>query len=213
MVLISWYQYNYKHMKITIIAIMLCLAGQLFAQHDKQIKGSEVEGFYLSLADFQSGKLTRPIDNQHESDKIKLNQFFASPQIISIEQDKESVFYKDSIFAIRIANGENYRFINRNPCFVADTSYLYIYTYKTTKKSGTRRRTKEYQLTYHYFSTANHRDVYLLTLANLRKHAFTDAMVQKAVAEKFTTDAMLAKVNPKSGRFELNETILSVVKK
>jgi hypothetical protein len=145
--------------KTVVLAIMLSLTGQLFAQHEKEIKNSEVEGLYLTLSDFQNGKLTRPTDMQHKGDKIKLKQFFISPDIISIEQDKETVFYKDSIFAIRLSNGENYRFINRTPCLIADTSYLYIYTHKTTKteykQSGPRRISKEVPITYYYFSTGN----------------------------------------------------------
>jgi len=203
--------------KTAAIAIMLCLTGQLFAQHEKKIKNSEVEGLYLTLSDFQNGKLTRPTDMLHEGDKIKLKQFFFSPNIISVEQDKETIFYKDSIFAIRLTNGENYRFINRTPCLVADTSYLYIYTNKTTrteyKQSGRRRISKEVPITYYYFSTGNQNAVYMLTLANLRKYALSDTLVHKTVCDKFTTDEMLYKVNPLSGRFELNETIHSVGKK
>lgn len=112
--------------KLAIAATLLLNIGQLFAQRPKEISNSEVEGLYLTVSDFKQGKLTTPTDKQHKGDKIKLKQFFISPDIISIEQDKETVFYKDSIFAIRLTNGENYRFINRTPCLVADTSFLYI---------------------------------------------------------------------------------------
>ncbi|HCT31019.1 MAG TPA: hypothetical protein DIW31_09870 [Bacteroidales bacterium] len=205
-----------NHKKIIAIAMLLCLTGQIFAQHKKEIKNSEVEGLYLSLSDFHSCKLTRPTDMQHEGDKIKLKQFFISPDIISIERDKETIFYKDSIFAIRLTNGENYRFINRTPCLIADTSYLYIYTHKTSKTeyklSGPTTRSKELPVTYYYFSTGNQKAVYTLTLANLRKYALADTSLHKTVCDKYTTDEMLYKVNPQTGRFKLNETILSVVR-
>ncbi|MDD2285651.1 MAG: hypothetical protein PHQ11_09670 [Paludibacter sp.] len=205
------------HIKFTAIAIMLSLTNQLFAQGEKEIKNSDVEGLYLNLSDFQTGKLTRPTDMQHEGDKIKLKQFFISPDIISIEQDKETIFYKDSIFAIRLTNGVNYRFINRTPCLIADTSFLYIYTYKTTKTeyelSGPRRISKEIPITYYYFSVGNQKAIFMLTLENLRKYALSDTMVHKTVCDKYTTDEMLYKVNPQTGRFEINETILSVLKK
>ena len=203
------------HIKITALAIMLCLTVQLFAQREKEIKNSEVEGLYLTLSDFTNGKLTRPTDNQHEGDKIKLKQFFISPDIISIEQDKKTVFYKDSIFAIHLTNGKNYRFINRNPCLIADTSSLYIYTYKTKKTvfstSGPHRRSKDVPITYYYFSLAGENAVYTLTLANVRKYALTDPTTHIAVCNKFTTDEMLYHINPQTGRFDLNETILSIV--
>jgi hypothetical protein len=53
----------------------------------------------------------------------------------------------------------------------------------------------------------------MLTLANLRKYALTDTSVHKTVCDKYTTDEMLYIVNTQTGKFELNETILSVVKK
>jgi len=202
--------------KTVILAIMLSLTGQLFAQHEKEIKNSEVEGLYLTPSDFHTGKLTFPTDKQHKGDKIKLKQFFISPDIISIEQDNETVFYKDSIFAIRLSNGENYRFINRTPSLIADTSYLYIYTFKTTKteykQSGPHRRAKKIPITYYYFSTGNQKAVFMLTLANLRKYALTDTSVHKTVCDRFTTDAMLTEINTQTNRFVLNETILSVLR-
>lgn len=197
--------------KITAIAFMLCLTVQLFAQREKEIKNSEVEGLYLTLSDFQNGKLTRPTDMLHKGDKIKLKQFFISPEITSIEHDKETVFYKDSIFAIRLTNGENYRFINRTPCFVADTSSLYIYTHKTTKKvyiqSGRHNRVKSTPVTNHYYSTGKHNETFKLTLENIRKNALPNPYVHTAVCNKFTTDEMLFKINTITGMFELNETI------
>lgn len=202
---------------IIIIAILLCLTGQIFAQRHIEIKNDEVEGIYLNISDFKQGKLTIPTDKQHKGDKIKLKQFFISPDIISIEQDKETIFYKDSIFAIRLNNGENYRFINRTPCLIADTSYLYIYTYKTTKTEtvwGSRsRRTKEVPITYYYFSTSNQKAVFMLTLENLRKYVLFDTLVHKTVCDKFTTNEMLQQINTSTGHFVLNETLMSVVKK
>jgi len=202
--------------KTGIILFLFILTGQLFAQRPREIKNSEVEGLYLTHSDFKIGKLTIPTDMQHEGDKIKLKQFFISPDIISIEQGKETKFYKDSIFAIRLSNGENYRFINRTPSLIADTSYLYIYTFKTTKteykQSGPHRRAKEIPITYYYFSIGNQKAVYMLTLANLRKYALTDTSVHKTVCDRFTTDAMLTEINTQTNRFVLNETILSVLR-
>lgn len=204
-------------LKITVIAVLISLTGQLFAQRSKEIKNNEVEGIYLTITDFKQGKLTIPTDKQHKGDKIKLKQFFISPDIISIEQDKETIFYKDSIFAIRLTNGENYRFINHTPCLVADTSYLYIYTLKTTKTeykmSGPHRRSKEIPITSFYFSIGNQKTVFMLTLANLRKYALADTSLHKTVCDKYTTDEMLYKVNPQTGRFELNELMLSQIQK
>lgn len=199
-----------------IALIGLFLANlQSFAQSETEIKNSDVEGFYITLIDFKSGNLTIPTDKAHKGDKIKLKQFFISPDIISIEQDKESVYNKDSIFAIRLSGGENYRFIRKMPFLIADTSYLYIYIYKTTKTvydlSGSRSRRKEIPVTYYYFSDKNQIKTYLLSVENLHHIAFPDSSLQNAVLSKFSKEEMLMQLNTQSGRFELNESILSLL--
>ena len=127
------------------------------------------------------------------------------------------MFYKDSIFAIHLTNGNNYRFINQNPCLIVDTSSLYIYAYHTTKvttnKKSSRLTTITIPVTYYYFSVGNHETVLMLTMENIRKYVLTDTLVHKTVCDKFTADQMLSEINPKTGRFVLNETILSVTKK
>lgn len=202
--------------KLLITATMLFSTNILSAQADKLIKNKDVEGIYLNLNDFKTGKLTRPTDKMHKGDKIKLKQFFISPDIVSVEQDKETVFYKDSIFAIRLSNGENYRFINRNPSFIADTSYLYIYTYQTSetrvKQMGSKHRAVKTPVTYYYFSNANHDSVYILSKQNVCKHALLDPKVHLALCNKFDNDAMLYELNKDNGRFILNETIISTLK-
>ena len=202
------------HIKLIALAVLLLANGQIFAQREKLLNSDDVEGLYLTLADFKQDKLTRPTDKQHDGDKIKLKQFFISPEIIIIEQNEESKFYKDSIFAIRLSNGESYRFINRAPYILADTSCLFIYSFKTTKTvykmAGPHRRANDIPVTYFYFSTDSHKIVYTLTLENLRKFALKQNNVHIAVCNKFTTDEMLTKINSQTGRFELNETMLSV---
>ena len=170
---------------VTVAAILLLATSQLFAQREKEIQNNEVQGIYLNAATFRSGKLTRPTDKQHAGDKIKLKQFFISPEIITIEQGKKTVFYKDSIFAIQLTNGENYRFIKRTPYLIADTSSLYIYTRKTVKatnrQAGSHNISVAVPVTYYYFSYGNHKTIYSLTLANLRKYVLTDATIHLAV--------------------------------
>jgi len=199
--------------KTTLAAILLLATSQLFAQREKEIQNSEVQGIYLNAATFRSGKLTRPTDKQHAGDKIRLKQFFISPEIITIEQGKKTVFYKDSIFAIQLTNGENYRFINRKPYLIADTSFLFIYTRNDVRteyqQSGPRTIHKEIPITVYYFSFGDHKKVYSLTLENLRKYVLIDPIVHTAVCNKFTSNEMLSEINNSTGHFILNEIIRS----
>ncbi len=202
-----------------LLTIALCLLAYqlIYAQRNEIIKNKEVKGIYLTISDFKNGILTLPIDKKHKEDKIKLNQFLISSEIICCEQNFETVFYKDSIFAINLTNGKNYRFINNNPFLIADTSELYIYTYRTIKTehkiSGPHRRTKEIPITYYYFSFGDHKTTYLLTLANLGKYVLTDPLIYSELINTFPNDEMLLKINPETGRFAINESIVSILKK
>jgi hypothetical protein len=188
-----------NNIKIITLWIMFLSSLPLFAQHEKILKDSEVEGIYLTVDDFKNGILTCPIDKKHKEDKIKLKQFFISPEIVCIEKDTEKVYNKDSIFTINLNNGTNYQFINRTSCLIADTSFLYIYTFKTIKTeykmSGSHHRSKELPITYYFFSLANHNTLYRLTLANLRKYVLIEPVLNYDIYNKFTDDAMLQKIN------------------
>jgi hypothetical protein len=146
-----------------------------------------------------------------------LKQFLISQDIICVEHDKKTVFNKDSIFAIHLFNGENYRFIQRSPCFIADTSYLYIYEYETIKTeykiSGPHRRENKIPVTYYYFSFGNHHAVLLLTLANLCKYVLTNPNASSILSSKFMTDDMLSEINQQTGHFKVNELIISILEK
>lgn len=60
---------------------------------------------------------------------------------------------------------------------------------------------------------SNYNSALLLTRDNLRNYFFSDILVHKIVCGKYAVDEMLTNVNRKTGRFELNEIILSLVQK
>jgi len=201
----------------TLLAVIFILFVNLsYGQRPKDIKNSEVKGIFLTHADFKQNKLICSSNNQNKAVKIKLNQFLISPEISCFELQKDSVFHKDSIFAIHLSNGTNYRFINRNPCLIADTSFLFIYTYNTIKteykQSGPTRRTKEIPVTYYYFSSGQNKEVYSLTVANLCKYSYLELEIKDAIKQKFKNDDMLYSLNQKTGRFILNEFLIELTK-
>ena len=185
----------------------------MYAQKTREIKNNEIKVLFLSSLDFKQAKATQITDFLHKGDKIKLNQFFMSPDITVVEQNIKKSFPKDSIFAIQLTNGQNYRFINRKPYLIADTSFLYIYTRNDVKteyqQSGPRTIHKEIPVTVYYFSFGDHKKVYSLTLVNLRKYILIDPVVHTAVCNKFTNDEMLSEINNSTGHFILNEIIRS----
>jgi|WetSurMetagenome_2_1015567.scaffolds.fasta_scaffold398292_2 hypothetical protein len=202
---------------IKLCIALLLTSNQLFAYHKTMLKDKDVDGIFMNVNDYKKGNLTCHINKHNKCDKIKLNQFFTSPDIVCTEHDKESVYLKDSIFAIHLFNNESYRFINLSPCFIADTSFLFIYEFETTKKeyvmSGPHRREKDIPVTYYYFSFGNHNKVYLLTLENLHKYFFAEPNVYGTFNKNFTSNEMLQETDKQTGRFLLNVYLISEAKK
>jgi len=200
-----------------ICVLVILLVNFTYSQLTAQIKNSQVKGVYLTHEGFKKNEFSCSLDKLQKDAKIKLNQFFISPEISCVRPDKETVFYKDSVFAIQLTNGENFRFVNRNPCLIADTSFLYIYTYKTIitedKMYGPTRRAKEIPVTYYYFSSGEHNVVYSLTVDNLYKYLIVDSNIKVAINQKFINDEILYSVSQTTGRFVLNEFLLEKINK
>jgi len=205
-----------KKINTLLSVIFLLFVNFTYGQKPKEIKNSEVIGLFLTYDDFKLNKSICSSVNHNKAAKVKLKQFFISPEISCIELQKDTTFYKDSIFAIHLSNGANYRFINRDPCLIADTSFLFIYTYNTIKteykQSGPTRRAKEIPITYYYFSSRQHKEVYSLTVANLSKYLDLDSDFKEAINQKFGSNEMLFSVNEKTGRFVINEFIVELTK-
>lgn len=192
--------------KVFTLLLVFLFINLAYSQDPKDIHNSEVKGLYLTLEDFQNNQLSCSTDNTLS---IKLKQFFISPEITCVEADKETVYYKDSLFAIHLSNGENFRFVNRNPCLIEDTLFLYIYKYTTIeteyKQYGPTHRSKKIPVAYYYFSAGEHRDVYPLTLANLSEYWHVDPHVQQAIGQKFNKDEQLYAIDQQTGHYLLNE--------
>jgi hypothetical protein len=180
------------------------------------ICNKNVEGIFLTYNDFKNGTLTRPTDLQHKNDKIQLRQFFMSPQIVCNEQDTKKVFSKDSIFGIKLSNGQVYRFVDLKPYQIVDSSFLCIYRLQTKqteyKQSGPHRRAKSTLTNSYFYSYGTHSQVYVLTLENLQKATVLDSITYNIICQKFTTTEALLQTDPATGQFVLNETINQMMK-
>lgn len=176
------------------------------------IKDGDVNGIYASLSDFRHNT-PYLIDGKHSGDKVKLNQFFFSSTINCEEDGQSKLFYKDSIFAITLKDGRNFRFINREPYLIADTSYLYIYSLKKIiserKQEGPHTRTINKVVTEYFFSTGNHSSVIPLSMLNLRQNLNVNKAAFDRLEKEFTTDETLIKTDKKTGRFRVNDLLLT----
>lgn len=178
-------------------------------QVPKVIRDSDVVGIYKSLESFKANTIFCSRSGENNDSKVKLNQFFISSNISCKENGQKFEYSKDSIFAIHLTNGDNYRFINLNMYKIIDTSYLYIYTYSFISKqniqNGPTRRTKETLVTQYFFSTGNHNVVYELTMINLCKNLKIDPDLKVSLNKKFSDEKLLPTINSETGRLLLNE--------
>ncbi|MDP4202201.1 MAG: hypothetical protein Q8861_05875 [Bacteroidota bacterium] len=176
------------------------------------IKDGDVKGIYATLSDFRHNT-PYLVDGKHNGDKIKLNQFFFSPTISCMEDGQSKLFYKDSIFAITLKDGRNFRFINREPYLIADTSCLYVYSQKKIvserKQEGPHTRTINKVKTEYFFSTGDQISVYPLSIVNLRQNLNVSKAAFNRLEKEFTTDEALIKTDKKTGRFRVNELLLT----
>jgi hypothetical protein len=176
------------------------------------IKDGDVKGVYATVSDFRHNT-PYLIDGKHKEDKVKLNQFFFSPTINCVEGGKSTLFYKDSIFAISLKDGRNFRFINREPYLIADTSYLYIYSGKTIiserKQEGPHTRTIKRIVTKYFFSIGDHVSVYALSMTNLGRYLNISKAAFDRLKKEFATDEALTKTDKQTGRFRVNELLLT----
>jgi hypothetical protein len=197
-----------KPLKLMVFLFIFATQNTLVAQNLTMIKDNDVEGIYITYNDYINNRLTTPTDHKHNGDDILLKQFFISPEIVAIEEGNTIIYLKDSIFAIKLTNGENYRFINRTPYQIIDTTYLYIYEHNTMKMEiksfGPHRRIKEKPVSYYYFSLKIDGQQQPLTLQNLKNlsvnHTFKKKL-QQIIGDNNQAD----KLNVKALNDLLNE--------
>jgi len=198
--------------------ILLFLVGLIFISLQANaltpdiIKDGDVNGIYATLSDFRHNT-PYLIDGKHSGDKVKLNQFFFSPTINCAEDGQSKLFYKDSIFAITLKDGRKFRFINREPYLIADTSFLYIYSRRTIvserKQEGPHTRTTNKVVTEYFFSTGDHSSVIPLSMLNLRHYLNISKPAFDRLEKVFTTDDALTQTDKQTGRFRINDQLLT----
>ncbi len=199
--------------QITLIIALVFMSLKLgYAQEQPEIKNSEVKGMYLNFKDFQSNTLSCSKGAEQKDTEIKLKQFFISPKISCVKADDETTFYKDSIFAIHLADGENYRFISRIPFHIVDTSFLYIYKYNDIdveyKHNGPVRSSIETPVTHYYFSYGDHQQVYSLSVANICSYVPINADAKVAINKEFANNETLYSVSENTAHFLINDFLL-----
>ncbi len=127
-----------------------------------QTKPPTGRGLYLSLDDFKNHHLS-----YETSDKIILNEFFASSSIKVIENGATKTLSKKQVFGYRDISNEDYRFYKNElyNIILAEPFFVYKHEASTTADANKGNVRK----TFYYFSLKGTDELIPLTVDNLKK--------------------------------------------
>jgi hypothetical protein len=169
-------------MKTIKLMIAICIMAS-FSQ--KTIAGTQTTGLYLTSDDFINHKLSFETDGSN-GNKIKLNGFFESGEVVVTYDGKEQVFSKNEIFGYR-SNGQDYRFFNNTAYKILDTKDFYIYSAPKLVQEGKGPK----QVETYYYSTTSKSAVERLTIKNLQNTYAENAKFKYLVEAEFSSDNAL----------------------
>ena len=160
-----------------IIASLLLLSNSIFCQAKKEEPA--LAGVYVTLPDFQAGKLSYDIDCAAEKQKIKLHDFFSKPYFDVYYKGEKHTLQKKEVYAYRNCNNKTFRFFNNEEYQLAESGKISIYLLEQAKAEG-----KAFVIVnVYYFSATPDGEIKSLILENLKKafpenHKFHDALDQ-----------------------------------
>lgn len=137
---------------------------------------SQQSGVYVSVADFESGKLTYAVDCSKEKQAIQVHEFLGKEYITVIHHKESHKLLKKEVYGYRDCNGAVYRLgVDKHYRVMNPTEKILLYAIEMpwTKGQGA--------YTFYYFSRSAGDDIYDLTLENLKRafpdnHKFHDAL-------------------------------------
>jgi len=169
-------------MKTIKLMIAICIMASFF---QKAIAGTQTIGLYLTSDDFINHKLSFETDGSN-GNRIKLNEFFGSGNVVVTYNGKEQVFSKNEIFGYR-SNGQDYRYFNNTAYKILDTKDFYIYSSPKLIQQGKGPK----QVETYYYSTTSKSAVERLTIKNLQNTYAENAKFKYLVEAEFSSDNAL----------------------
>jgi len=127
-----------------------------------QTKPATGKGLYLSMDDFKNHRLS-----YETSDKIILNEFFASSSIKVIVNGETKTLSKKQVFGYRDTNNEDYRFYKNELYHIILSEPFFVYKHDATTTADANKG--NLRKTYYYFSVNGSDELVPLTIANLKK--------------------------------------------
>lgn len=154
-----------KIKKILIAGLITLNCSYLLAQTNHT--DTTLAGVYLTLADFQSGKLTYDIDCVNEKLKIKLHDFLTKSYIDVYYKGVKHTLQKNDVYGYQDCNSNIFRFFNNKEYQLMESGYINIYVMDELISVGRGFKSEKV----HYFSSQPDSEIKPLTILNL-KYAF-----------------------------------------
>jgi hypothetical protein len=159
-------------------------------------------GVYLSLEDFENNRLTYSTNSASDENKIRFNEFIASPYIIVKHNGEKIHVFKDEIYAyknkgniVRTWNFTQYNFLEKGAVWVY---YKDVYT---TQPKGIQRARK------YFYSTSGNGEILPLTIYNLKKSFPQNDLFHVFLDARFRSDAELSHYNKIANKFAVNDLL------
>ena len=167
---------------------------------------NNVSGIYLTLDDFESGKLSYASNSELGSGKIRFNEFIEKPFItVKLDGEKTQIF-KDEIFAyqnkgtiIRTSNFVTYTFVEKGPVWI-------FYKDITTSQGKERRKERKY-----FYSTSGDGTILPLTIYNIKKSFPYKHLFHDFLDAQFRNNAELSQYDSFEKKFKVNHLLNTTI--
>ena len=154
-----------KNLKTSLIVLVIAFS-ICYVKAQAAPKTNEKNGLYVTYSDFKNHKLS------YTGNRISLNTLFGSGKINIITNNQKISLLKKDVFGFHDAKEGDYRFYKNELYKVVDAGeglcLYYASRLEEINKGKGLVKTDEY-----FFSVSGNSEIYLLTMANLKK-AFPD---------------------------------------
>ena len=165
-----------------------------------------VSGIYLTLDDFESGRLSYASNSASGSGKIHFNEFFEKPYITVKHNGEKTQIFKDEIFAyqnkgaiIRTSNFVTYTFVERGSIWI-------FYKDITTSQGKERRKERKY-----FYSASGDSAILPLTINNLKKSFPDKHLFHDFLDAQFRNDSELSQYDSFEKKFKVNHLLNTTI--
>lgn len=193
-----------KSLKFSMLVPALFLSNMVAQATNLNAVTTDPEsGIYLTASDYKNKQL-HLAGNQSTNNKLRLNDFFGGKTLTMSHNGENHEFSKDSIYGYRDKDGSDYRFYKSysTKYKILENGGVVIYKAEQTgnKQTGFK------PLAQYYFSNGVDGEIYLLSLANL-KRTFKDQPAFDIIDANFQTDADLIKYDDFHHLFKINRLL------